>query len=82
MVSLSLSNKRYTYVHESESEPARGAIDIHHVIINGSREIGHARLRGLGFFLVILAISMYFWLGKVMMFVCAVFLFRYEFACE
>uniref|UniRef100_A0A1J3J960 Phosphatidylinositol N-acetylglucosaminyltransferase subunit H n=1 Tax=Noccaea caerulescens TaxID=107243 RepID=A0A1J3J960_NOCCA len=64
MVSLSLSNKRYTYVHESASEPLRGAIDIHHVIIKGSRENGHARLRGLGFFLVILAISMYFWLGK------------------
>ncbi|KAJ0240726.1 Phosphatidylinositol N-acetylglucosaminyltransferase [Hirschfeldia incana] len=52
MVSSSLSNKRYTYIHESESE---GAIDIHHVIINGSRATGYSRLRWLAFFLVGLA---------------------------
>ncbi|CAA7035673.1 unnamed protein product [Microthlaspi erraticum] len=51
MVSSSLSNKRYTYVHERESETLRGAIEIHHVIINGSRANGHARRRGIGFFL-------------------------------
>ncbi|VVB10171.1 unnamed protein product [Arabis nemorensis] len=64
MVDLSLSNKRYTYVQESESEPTRGAIDIHHVIINGSRATGYACRKGLGFFLVLLASSMYFLLGK------------------
>ncbi|CAA7035669.1 unnamed protein product [Microthlaspi erraticum] len=64
MVSSSLSNKRYTYVHERESEAAKGAIDIHHVLINGSRATGYARRRGLGLLLVILAISMYFCLGK------------------
>ncbi|ESQ53546.1 hypothetical protein EUTSA_v10026286mg [Eutrema salsugineum] len=64
MVSLSLSNKRYTYIHESESEPTSGAIDIHHVIINGSRTTGYGRRRGLAFFLVLLAISIYFFLGK------------------
>lgn len=71
MVDLSLSNKRYTYVRESESEPTRGAIDVHHVIINGSGATGYARRKGIGFFLVLLASSMYFLLGKVMIF-CAV----------
>ena len=66
MVSSSISNKRYTYIHESESEANREAIDIHHVIINGSRVTGYARLRWLAFFLVALAIIMYFLLGKVM----------------
>lgn len=65
MVSLSVSNKRYTYIHESESKQTREAIDIHHVI-NGSRATGYARRRGFGFFLVLLASSMYFLLGKVM----------------
>ncbi|CAH2076641.1 unnamed protein product [Thlaspi arvense] len=64
MVSLSLSNKRYTYIRESESEPPGGAIDVHHVIINGSKATGFARRRGLAFFLVLLAISIYFFLGK------------------
>ncbi|KAL0739478.1 hypothetical protein Bca4012_015688 [Brassica carinata] len=64
MVSSSLSDKRYTYIHESESEPLRGAIDIHHVIINGSRVTGYSRLRWLAFFLVGLAISMCCLLGK------------------
>lgn len=65
MVSSSVSNKRYTYIHESESKSTREAIDIHHVIINGSRTTGYARRRGLGFFLVLLASSIYFFLGKV-----------------
>ncbi|KAL0872511.1 hypothetical protein Bca101_022216 [Brassica carinata] len=60
----SLSSKRYTYIHESESETRRGAIDIHHVIINRSRSTGYARLMGLAFFLVILGASMYFFLEK------------------
>lgn len=66
MVNSSLSNKRYNYIHESESESTRGAIDIHHVIINGSGATGYARRKGLGFFLVLLASSMFFLLGKVM----------------
>ncbi|KAH0940641.1 hypothetical protein HID58_000278, partial [Brassica napus] len=57
MVSSSLSSKRYTYIHESGSETRRGAIDIHHVIINRSRSTGYARLMGLAFFLVILGVS-------------------------
>ncbi|CAN7120114.1 uncharacterized protein LOC103862415 isoform X1 [Brassica rapa] len=64
MVSSCLSYKRYTYIHENENEPTRGAIDIHHVIINGSRVTGYARLWWLAFFLVGLAIIMYFLLGK------------------
>ena len=56
MVSSSLSNKRYTYIHESESVLRRGAIDIHHVIINRSRSTGYARRMGLAFFLVILGV--------------------------
>ncbi|EOA15366.1 hypothetical protein CARUB_v10005791mg [Capsella rubella] len=64
MVSFSLSNKRYTYIHESESKPTREAIDIHHVIINGSKPAGYARRRGIGFFLVLLASSMHFLLGE------------------
>ncbi|KAF8101521.1 hypothetical protein N665_0204s0018 [Sinapis alba] len=64
MVSSCLSDKRYTYIHESESEANREAIDIYHVIINGSRVTGYAHLRGLAFFLVGLAISMYCLLGK------------------
>jgi phosphatidylinositol glycan class H protein len=64
MVSLSVSNKRYTYIHESGSKSTREAIDIHHVIINGSSGTGYARRWGLGFFLVFLASSMYFLLGK------------------
>ncbi|CAF2067676.1 unnamed protein product [Brassica oleracea] len=57
MVSSSLSNKRYTYIHESESVLRRGAIDIHHVIINRSRSTGYARRMGLAFFLVILGVK-------------------------
>ncbi|KAF3530621.1 hypothetical protein DY000_02036489 [Brassica cretica] len=57
MVSSSLSNKRYTYIHESESVLRRGAIDIHHVIINRSRSTGYARRMGLAFFLVILGVD-------------------------
>ncbi|CAE6157849.1 unnamed protein product [Arabidopsis arenosa] len=64
MVSSSVSNKRYTYIHESESKSTREAIDIHHVIINGGRATSYARRRGIGFFLVLLASSMYFFLGK------------------
>ncbi|KAG7540254.1 GPI-GlcNAc transferase complex PIG-H component conserved domain [Arabidopsis thaliana x Arabidopsis arenosa] len=64
MVSSSVSNKRYTYIHESESNSTREAIDIHHVIINGGRATSYARRRGIGFFLVLLASSMYFFLGK------------------
>ncbi|KAJ4898893.1 phosphatidylinositolglycan-related [Raphanus sativus] len=64
MVRSSLSDKRYTYIHQSESEPTRGAIDIHHVIIKGSRVTGHSRLRWLAFFLVGLAFIMFFLLGK------------------
>ncbi|EFH54458.1 hypothetical protein ARALYDRAFT_907299 [Arabidopsis lyrata subsp. lyrata] len=48
----------------SESKSTREAIDIHHVIINGGRATGYARRRGIGFFLVLLASSMYFFLGK------------------
>ncbi|KAG2244770.1 hypothetical protein Bca52824_093382 [Brassica carinata] len=55
-----MASKRYTYIHESESETRRGAIDIHHVIINRSRSTGYTRLMGLAFFLVILGASMYF----------------------
>ncbi|RID77362.1 hypothetical protein BRARA_A00284 [Brassica rapa] len=64
MVSSSLSSKRYTYIHESGSETRRGAIDIHHVIINRSRSTGYARLMGLAFFLVILGVSMYSFIEK------------------
>lgn len=64
MASSSLSSKRYTYIHESGSETRRGAIDIHHVIINRSRSTGYPRLMGLAFFLVILGASMYFFLDK------------------
>ncbi|KAL1215631.1 hypothetical protein V5N11_024180 [Cardamine amara subsp. amara] len=65
MVTLSLSNKRYTYVQKSASEQSlREAIDIHHVNINGSRVTGFARRRGFAFFLVLLASCMYFFLGK------------------
>ncbi|CAH8344616.1 unnamed protein product [Eruca vesicaria subsp. sativa] len=64
MVRSSLSSKRYTYIHESESELLRRAIDIHNVIINTSRSTGYLRLMGLAFFLVILGASMYFFLGK------------------
>ncbi|XP_010446912.1 PREDICTED: uncharacterized protein LOC104729652 [Camelina sativa] len=64
MVRLSLSSKRYIYVHESGSKPTKEAIDIHHVIIKGSRSTGYASRRGIGFFLVLLASSMYFMLGK------------------
>ncbi|CAN8327813.1 unnamed protein product [Cochlearia groenlandica] len=65
MVRLSLSDNKYTYIHdESESETLRGDSDIHHVIINRSRAANYSRRRGIGFFLVILASSMYFLLGK------------------
>ncbi|KAF8101084.1 hypothetical protein N665_0210s0019 [Sinapis alba] len=66
MASSSLSSKRYTYIHESGSETrGGGAIDIHHVIINRRRTTtGYPRLMGLAFFLVILAFSMFLFLGK------------------
>lgn len=84
MASSSLSSKRYTYIHESGSETRRGAIDIHHVIINRSRSTGYPRLMGLAFFLVILGASMYFFLDKVndTFSRCLFFKIRYEFSCE
>lgn len=84
MASSSLSSKRYTYIHESGSETRRGAIDIHHVIINRIRSTGYARLMGLAFFLVNLGVSMYFFLEKVTDTFrrCLLFWIRYEFACE
>ncbi|CAH8315016.1 unnamed protein product [Eruca vesicaria subsp. sativa] len=62
MVSSSLSDKRYIYIHESGSEASRGVIDIHHVIIKGSRAT--SCLKGLAFFLVGLAIIIYYLPGK------------------